>query len=100
MRAVVLDAVPAPPDALVGLELPVPQPQPGWVLIDVKAFGLKRSVMKTPLWPAPARLGLDRGQVLRPEPLGAEDAARPGRRRRHAAARAGNRGDRRRRGLP
>ena len=43
MRAVVLDAVPAPPDALVVRERPVPQPEPGWVLIEVKAFGLNRS---------------------------------------------------------
>ena len=32
MRAVVLDAVPAPPEALVVRERPVPQPELGWVL--------------------------------------------------------------------
>ena len=39
MRAVVLDAVPAPPEALVIRERPVPQPERGWVLIEVMAFG-------------------------------------------------------------
>src|SRR5919197_288732 len=39
MRAVVLDAVPAPPEALGVRERPVPQPEPGWVLIEVKAVG-------------------------------------------------------------
>jgi NADPH:quinone reductase-like Zn-dependent oxidoreductase len=42
MRAVVLDA-PGPPEALVIRELPVPVPEPGWVLIRVRAFGLNRS---------------------------------------------------------
>ena len=36
MRAVVLDA-PGPPEALVIRELPVPRPEDGWVLIEVKA---------------------------------------------------------------
>jgi NADPH:quinone reductase-like Zn-dependent oxidoreductase len=49
MRAVVLDAAPAPPEALVVRERPVPQPEPGWVLIEVKAFGLNRSELKTRL---------------------------------------------------
>jgi NADPH:quinone reductase len=49
MRAVVLDAVPAPADALVVRERPVPQPERGWVLIDVKAFGVNRSELKTRL---------------------------------------------------
>ncbi|HEX4532147.1 MAG TPA: alcohol dehydrogenase catalytic domain-containing protein [Acidimicrobiia bacterium] len=47
MRAIVLDSVPAPPEALVLRERPVPQPEPGWVLIEVKAFGLNRSELKT-----------------------------------------------------
>ncbi|MDQ1480454.1 MAG: hypothetical protein QOI44_1315 [Actinomycetota bacterium] len=42
MRAIVLDA-PGPPDALTVRELPVPTPASGWVLIEVKAFGLNRS---------------------------------------------------------
>jgi NADPH:quinone reductase-like Zn-dependent oxidoreductase len=49
MRAVVLDAIPAPPEALVVRELPIPQPEPGWVLIEVKAFGVNRSELKTRL---------------------------------------------------
>jgi len=42
MRAVVVEE-PGPPDALRVREVPVPTPQPGWVLIRVKAFGLNRS---------------------------------------------------------
>jgi len=42
MRAVVLDG-PGPPEALVIREIPVPEPQLGWVLIRVMAFGLNRS---------------------------------------------------------
>lgn len=63
MRAVVLDA-PGPPDALTIRELPVPRPQPGWVLIRVKAFGLNRSELHT-------RLGLADG-VAFPRVLGIE----------------------------
>jgi NADPH:quinone reductase-like Zn-dependent oxidoreductase len=53
MRAIVLDA-PGPADALAIRELPIPTPQPGWVLIRVKAFGLNRSELHT-------RLGLADG---------------------------------------
>ena len=53
MRAVVLDA-PGPPEALTISELPVPTPEPGWVLIRVTAFGLNRSELHT-------RLGLGEG---------------------------------------
>jgi NADPH:quinone reductase len=53
MRAVVLDA-PGPPEALVIRELPVPSPERGWVLIEVRAFGLNRSELHT-------RLGLAQG---------------------------------------
>src|SRR3954464_7347627 len=53
MRAVVLDA-PGPPEALRIRELPIPQPRPGWVLIEVRAFGLNRSELHT-------RLGLAEG---------------------------------------
>lgn len=42
MRAVVLEA-PGPPEALVIRALPVPRPPTGWVLVQVKAFGLNRS---------------------------------------------------------
>src|SRR5204863_2782490 len=65
MRAVVLDAVPAPPEALVVREPPVPQPAPGWVLIEVKAFGLNRSELKT-------RLGLADPDVTFPRVPGIE----------------------------
>jgi len=60
MRAVVLDAVPAPPEALVVRELPVPRPEPGWVLIEVKAFGVNRSELKTRLGFADADVTLPR----------------------------------------
>src|SRR5438128_5521494 len=46
MGAIVLDA-PGPPDALTIRELPVPTPAVGWVLIEVKAFGLNRSELHT-----------------------------------------------------
>lgn len=73
MRAVVLEA-PGPPEALQLRELPIPEPQPGWVLIRVKAFGLNRSELHT-------RLGLAEG-VTFPRVLGIEAtgvvAAAPG----------------------
>ena len=73
MRAVVLDA-PGDADALVVREIPIPTPQPGWVLIHVKAFGLNRSELHT-------RLGLAVG-VTFPRVLGIEAtgvvAAAPG----------------------
>ena len=53
MRAVVLDA-PGPPEALQVRDLPIPSPRPGWVLIEVRAFGLNRSELHT-------RLGLAAG---------------------------------------
>jgi NADPH:quinone reductase-like Zn-dependent oxidoreductase len=65
MRAVVLDAAPAPPEALVVRDRPVPRPEPGWVLIEVKAFGLNRSELKT-------RLGLADPEVTFPRVLGIE----------------------------
>jgi NADPH:quinone reductase-like Zn-dependent oxidoreductase len=63
MRAVVLDA-PGPPEALQIRELAIPEPQPGRVLIEVKAFGLNRSELHT-------RLGLAEG-VTFPRVLGIE----------------------------
>ena len=63
MRAVVLDA-PGPPSALTVRTLPIPEPGPGWVLIEVKAFGLNRSELHT-------RLGLADG-VTFPRVLGIE----------------------------
>ena len=65
MRAVVL-AGPGPPEALEIRELPVPEPEPGWVLIRVRAFGLNRSELHT-------RLGLADG-VTFPRVLGIEAA--------------------------
>jgi NADPH:quinone reductase-like Zn-dependent oxidoreductase len=53
MEAIVLDA-PGPPEALHFSRLPIPVPQPGQVLIRVKAFGLNRSELHT-------RLGLADG---------------------------------------
>jgi NADPH:quinone reductase-like Zn-dependent oxidoreductase len=73
MRAAVLDA-PGPPEALQIRDLPIPKPAPGWVLIEVKAFGLNRSELHT-------RLGLAQG-VTFPRVLGIEAtgivAAAPG----------------------
>ena len=63
IRAIVLDA-PGPPDALTIRELPVPTPAAGWVLIEVKAFGLNRSELHT-------RQGLASG-VTFPRVLGIE----------------------------
>jgi NADPH:quinone reductase-like Zn-dependent oxidoreductase len=63
MRAVVLEG-PGPVEALEIRELPVPQPEPGWVLIEVKAFGLNRSELHT-------RLGLAGGMTY-PRVLGIE----------------------------
>jgi NADPH2:quinone reductase len=63
MRAIVLDA-PGPPTALIIRELPIPTPADGWVLIQVKAFGLNRSELHT-------RLGLAQG-VTFPRVLGIE----------------------------
>src|SRR5437879_780991 len=63
MRAIVLDA-PGPPDALTIRELRVPTPAAGWVLIEVKSFGLNRSELHT-------RQGLASGVTL-PRVLGIE----------------------------
>jgi NADPH2:quinone reductase len=49
---------------MVVRELPIPKPAPGWVLIEVKAFGLNRSELHT-------RLGLAEGVVF-PRVLGIE----------------------------
>jgi len=65
MRAIVVDE-PGPPGALTIRELPVPTPAAGWVLIEVKAFGLNRSELQT-------RQGLASG-VTFPRVLGIEAA--------------------------
>jgi NADPH2:quinone reductase len=63
MRAVVLDG-PGPVEALQIREVPLPVPDPGWVVIEVKAFGVNRSELHT-------RLGLAEG-VTFPRVLGIE----------------------------
>jgi NADPH2:quinone reductase len=63
MRAAVLEA-PGAPESLRIREVPIPEPRPGWVLIEVKAFGLNRSELHT-------RLGLAQG-VTFPRVLGIE----------------------------
>ena len=63
MKAVVLDA-PGPASSLRIEQRPIPEPQPGWVLIRVHAFGLNRSELHT-------RLGLAEG-VTFPRVLGIE----------------------------
>lgn len=63
MKAVVLDA-PGPASSLRVEQRPIPEPQPGWVLIRVHAFGLNRSELHT-------RLGLAEG-VTFPRVLGIE----------------------------
>src|SRR3954466_14977262 len=65
MRAIVLEA-PGPPEALTILEVAVPTPAAGWVLIGVKDFGLNRSELHT-------RQGLASG-VTFPRVLGIEAA--------------------------
>ena len=46
MKAIVAEKS-GTPDVLKLLELPRPQPQPGWVLIKIKAFGLNRAELFT-----------------------------------------------------
>jgi len=64
MRAVVLDE-PGPVTSLHIRELPVPEPEPGWVRIRVEAFGLNRSELHT-------RLGFAGDAVTYPRVLGIE----------------------------
>lgn len=64
MRAVVLDH-PGPVTNLELREVPIPTPEPGWVLIRVKAFGLNRSELYT-------RLGFSGDAVTFPRVLGIE----------------------------
>ena len=63
MRAAVLDG-PGTPSTLQIRTVPVPVPTPGWVLIEVKAFGLNRSELHS-------RLGLAEGMTW-PRILGIE----------------------------
>jgi NADPH:quinone reductase len=74
MRAVVLDG-PGPPEAFAIRELPIPEPAPGWVLIEVKAFGLNHAELYS-------RLGMSGDDVTFPRVFGIEAvgvvAAAPG----------------------
>jgi NADPH2:quinone reductase len=65
MKAVVLEA-PGPVEDLQLRELPNPVPEPGWVLIEVRAAGLNRSELHT-------RLGMAEGMIF-PRVLGLEAA--------------------------
>lgn len=74
MRAVVLDA-PGPPEALTIRRMPVPEPKAGWVLIEVKAFGLNRSELHTRLGMAddvtfPRVLGIEATGIVAAAPGG------------------------------
>jgi NADPH:quinone reductase len=64
MRAIVLENAPSPPSGLKIKDLPIPKPQRGQVLIEVKSFGLNRSELHT-------RIGLAQG-VTFPRVLGIE----------------------------
>lgn len=64
MRAVVLDA-PGPVEALKLREVPLPEPEPGWIRIRVFSFGLNRSELHT-------RLGFAGDAVTYPRVLGIE----------------------------
>jgi NADPH:quinone reductase len=74
MRAVVLTG-PGPVENLEIRSLPVPQPRPGWVLIEVRAFGLNRSELHTRLELAkgvtfPRVLGIEAVGVVDADPSG------------------------------
>jgi NADPH:quinone reductase len=66
MRAVVLDA-PGPPEAFEIRELPIPEPAPGWVLIEIKAFGINHAELYS-------RLGMSGDDVTFPRVFGIEAA--------------------------
>ncbi|MCZ6639047.1 MAG: alcohol dehydrogenase catalytic domain-containing protein, partial [Candidatus Dadabacteria bacterium] len=53
MKAVVIHE-PGPPEVLKIEERPVPVPNDGWVLIEVKAFGINRSELFTRRGHSPA----------------------------------------------
>ena len=64
MKAIVIEN-PGGPEVLQIREIPRPEPKPGWVLIQVKAFGLNRSEMFT-------RQGHSGDAVVFPRVLGIE----------------------------
>ncbi|MGB6425193.1 MAG: hypothetical protein WBF18_07945 [Solirubrobacterales bacterium] len=57
MKAAVLDA-PGPPEVVHLRDLPIPKPQTGEALVEIKALGLNRSELHT-------RLGLAEGVTFR-----------------------------------
>lgn len=74
MKAVVLRK-PGAPEVLKIEELPVPKPEPGWVLIKVKAFGLNRSELFTrqghsPSVKLPRVLGIEAAGIVENDPSG------------------------------
>ena len=71
MKAAVIRE-PGAPEVLAIEELPVPQPEPGWVLIRVKAFGLNRSELYTRQGHSP---GVEFPRVLGIEVVGTVEAA-------------------------
>jgi len=67
MKAVVIHEA-GGPEVLDAEERPVPKVKPGWVLIQVKAFGLNRSELFTrqghsPNVPFPRILGIEAGRM-------------------------------------
>src|SRR6266487_3776608 len=74
MRAVLLSA-PGPVENLQIRQLPLPEPEPGWVRIKVEVFGLNQSELHT-------RLGLAEGVIFPRVPgiecVGVVDAAPDG----------------------
>jgi len=72
-RAVVLYE-PGGPEALTLVERPIPEPEPGWSLVRVRAFGLNRSELMTRKGLSP---GVELPRVLGIEAVG-EVAASPG----------------------
>jgi NADPH2:quinone reductase len=74
MRAVVLSA-PGPVENLEIRQLPIPEPEPGWVRIKVEAFGLNRSELHTRLGAAE---GVTFPRVLGIECVGVVDASPDG----------------------
>ena len=71
MKAVVIRE-PGPPEVLTVEELPVPRPSAGWVLIQVKAFGLNRSELFTRQGHSP---GVEFPRVLGIEAVGTVEEA-------------------------
>ena len=74
MKAVVIEQA-GPPEVLQLRDRPVPIPQPGWVLIKVKAFGLNRSELFTrqghsPTVKFPRILGIEAVGIVEEAPRG------------------------------